>query len=186
MDPKSSLLPADPYHCRASAPHAGGDRPLSQGDVFLDIPILRAAVPDPRHAGQWKASIKVGPKALGMLVTHPCSSRARHTGVLESVSIAPVLPCPKGFEMPWDGFYEYFPLPGLKDGQDYAADLSAVCPIQTQHLADRRIACLNEQGLAALFHRLALNSSRLDRIPDHLLSDKPGGDGGGARRHAAW
>jgi hypothetical protein len=166
------MLPADPYHYLESSPHAGGARPLNQGDVFLDIPLLRAAVPDPRHRGQWKASVKVGTKALGMLVTHPCSSRARGTGTLkESVSIAPVSRCPKGFEVPWDGFYEYFPLPGLRDGKDYAADLSAVCPVRSEHLRDRRIACLSEEGLAALFHRIALNSSRLDRIPDHFASE---------------
>jgi hypothetical protein len=166
------FLPADIYLYRQDEPHAGGPRPLSQGDVFLDIPLLRAATPNARHAGQWVAHVKSGPNALGMLVTHPCSSRSRSTHALkESVSIAPVMRCPEGFEAPWPGYYEYFPLPGLRGGQDHVADLSAVCPVRSEYLRDRRVACLNAEGIAALFHRLAMNSSRLDRVPDHFASE---------------
>lgn len=46
-----------------------------------------------------------------------------------------------------------------------------MCPVGSEHLANRRIACLNAEGLAALFHRLSLNSTRLDRIPDHFKSE---------------
>src|SRR4051812_7922616 len=125
-----SFLPSDPYLYRQDAPHAGGTRPVSQGDVFVEIPLLRSAKPSPRHAGQWIAQIKSGPNAMGMLVTHPCSSRSRPTSALkESLSIAPVARCPRGFEPPWAGFYEYFPLPALKDGVDYVADLASACPV---------------------------------------------------------
>jgi hypothetical protein len=167
-----SFLPDDPYLYSDDAPHAGGARPLCQGDVFVDIPLLRAARPHAKHAGQWVPQVKSGTQALGILTTHPCSSRSRTTHRLkEAVSIAPVVRCPPGFESPWTGYYEFFPLPGLRDGEDYVADLSAVCPVRSDLLADRRIACLNAEGLAALFHRLSLNSTRLDRIPDHFRSE---------------
>jgi len=85
------FLPPHPYLYRADTPHAGGARPISQGDVFVSIPLLRAAKPNPRHEGQWIAAVKSGEQALGMLTTHPCSSRSRTTHRLkESVSIAPV------------------------------------------------------------------------------------------------
>lgn len=167
-----SFLPADLYLYREDSPHAGGARPVSQGDVFVEMPLLRAAKPHPRHEGQWVPQVKSGPQALGMLTTHPCSSRSRTTHQLkESVSIAPVARCPPGFEPPWEGYYEFFPLPGLKAGEAYVADLSAVCPVRSELLANRRIACLSAEGLAALFHRLSLNSTRLDRIPDHFMSE---------------
>ena len=168
----TSFLPPDPYLYRAHVPHAGGARPVGQGDVFLDVPLLRAAKPNLRHVGQWLASVKAGDQALGMLTTHPCSSRSRATDRLrESVTIAPVIRAPQGFEAPWTGYYEYFPLPGLRDGDNYVADLSAVCPVRSELLAGRRISCLNADGLAALFHRLSLHSTRLDRIPDHFKSE---------------
>jgi MoCo/4Fe-4S cofactor protein with predicted Tat translocation signal len=167
-----SFLPAELYLYREDAPHAGGARPLSQGDVFVEIPLLRAAKPHPRHEGQWLPQVKSGPQALGMLTTHPCSSRSRTTHQLkESVSIAPVVRCPPGFGSPWSGYYEFFPLPGLKGGDDYVADLSAVCPVRSELLSGRRIACLGVEGLAALFHRLSLSTTRLDRIPDHFKSE---------------
>jgi hypothetical protein len=167
-----NFLPPDPYLYRADTPHAGGARPLSQGDVFVNIPLLRAAKPNPRHEGQWVAAVKSGEQALGMLTTHPCSGRSRTTHRLkEAVSVAPVSRAPSGFGPPWAGFYEYFPLPGLKGGEDYVADLSAVCPVKSEFLVGQRIACLNAEGLAALFHRLSLNSTRLDRIPDHFGSE---------------
>ena len=169
---KPEFLPEESYLYRGDEPHIGGARPLTQGDVFVDIPLLRAAKPNSRHEGQWLAQVKSGPNALGMLVNHPCSSRSRTTHVLkESVSVAPVVRCPTGFEAPWDGYYEYFPLPQLRGGEDYVADLSAICPVRSEHLEGQRLACLTSEAIAALFHRLAMNSSRLDRVPDHFASE---------------
>jgi hypothetical protein len=168
----SNFLPEDLYLDHQDAPHARQGRPLSQGDVFVDIPLVRAAKHSETRANQFIAPTKIGPNALGMLVTHPCSSRSRSTHALkESVSIAPVRKCPKDFRQPWTGYYEYFPLPGLRDGEDYVADLAAICPVRSEYLSGHRIACLSAAGLAALFHRLAVNSSRLDRIPDHFAPE---------------
>lgn len=158
----SNFLGEDPYLDRQDTPHVRQARPLSQGDVFVDIPLVRAAKHSETRANQFIAPTKIGPNALGMLVTHPCSSRSRSTHALkESVSIAPVRRCPKDFRPPWAGYYEYFPLPGLRDGEDYVADLAAICPVRSEYLSGHRIACLSTPGLAALFHRLAVNSSRL-------------------------
>jgi MoCo/4Fe-4S cofactor protein with predicted Tat translocation signal len=168
----ASFLPDDLYRYRQDIPHAGGVRPLSEGDVFVNIPLVRAARPSQKHAGQWISSIKTGPKALGMLITHPCSSRSRTTHALkESLTVAPVVKCPDGFGPPWEGYYELFPLPALKDGEDFVADLSSLCPVAADHLEGQRIASLTAGGLTALFHRLSLYFTRLDRIPDHFGSE---------------
>lgn len=168
----SNFLPEDPYLDRQDTPHVRPARPLSQGDVFVDIPLVRAAKHSEARANKFIAPTKIGPNALGMLVTHPCSSRSRSTHALkESVSIAPVVRCPPEFGPPWAGYYEYFPLPGLRNGEDYVANLAAICPVRAEYLPDHRIACLGTEGLAALFHRLAMNDSRLDRIPDHFAAE---------------
>jgi hypothetical protein len=79
--------------------------------------------------------------------------------------------CPEEFQAPWDGYYECFPLPGLRDGKTYVADLSKICPVASEALAGKRIACLAEGALAFLFHRLALNSSRLNQLAEHFSSE---------------
>jgi hypothetical protein len=168
----ATFLPHELFLHRQDVPHVGGARPLSQGDVFLGIPLLRAAKEKERHPGQWTAQVKGVENALGMLVSHPCSSRSRTTHALkESVSVAPISRCPPGFAVPWTGYYEYFPLPGLREGADYVADLSAICPVRSGFLEAKRIACLTAEGLAALFYRLAVNFTRLDRMPDHYSAE---------------
>jgi hypothetical protein len=144
-------FPADPYRYRSDAPHVGPSRPLSQGDVFVDIPLLGPAQRHPTQPGTWVApKPRTGPKALG-----------------PSVSIAPVVMRPANWGPPWDGYYSYVPLPGLRDGQDYVAKLGEVCSVPTEALPGQRIACLNPDGLEALFHRLAMNSLRFPKTPTH-------------------
>lgn len=48
--------PTAPYLHLADEPHVGPHRPLSQGDVFLDIPLVGAAQRDARQAGTWRAT----------------------------------------------------------------------------------------------------------------------------------
>lgn len=162
-------FPDVPYLYNEDDPHVGGARPLSQGDVFLDIPLVGPAQPHARQEGTWVApKPRTGPSALGMFVTHPCASRSRTTYELSPfVSIAPVVKCPKNWGPPWGGWYEYFPLPDLRNGDDYVAKLSEVCPVPSAALEGRRIACLNGDGLEALFHRLAMNSLRFPETPTH-------------------
>ena len=166
-------LPADLYLYREDEPLAGPHRPISQGDVFLDIPLVGPAQPHPKQEGTWVASKpRTGPKALGLFVTHPCASRSRTTFALSPVvSIAPVVKCPQNWGPPWDGWYDYFPLPNLRDGVNYVAKLSEVCPVPTAALSGRRIACLTGQGLEALFHRLAMNALRFPETPVHYRTE---------------
>jgi hypothetical protein len=162
-------FPDAPYLYREDEPLAGPGRPLSQGDVFADIPLVGPAQPNPKQPGSWVApKPRTGPKALGLFVTHPCASRSSTTYALAPfVSIAPVVKRPKNWAPPWDGWYEYFPLPKLRDGEDYVAKLGEVCPVPSGALDGRRIACLGGRGLEALFHRLAMNSLRFPETPSH-------------------
>jgi hypothetical protein len=166
-------FPSAPYLYREDEPPAGIGRPLSQGDVFVDIPLVGPAQPNPKQAGSWVApKPRTGPKALGLFVTHPCASRSQTTYALTPyVSIAPVVKCPSNWEPPWEGWYQYFPLPGLRGGQDYVAKLSEVCPVPSAALEGRRIACLTGEGLEALFHRLAMNSLRFPETPAHYRTE---------------
>jgi len=166
-------FPAEPYQYRRDDPFAGPDRPVSQGDVFIDIPLVGPALRDPKQAGTWRApKVKIGPKALGLFITHPCASRSRDTYELtEFVSIARVVKCPDRWGPPWDGYYSYVPLPSLRDGQNYVAKLDEVCSVPTEALVGQRIACLNEHGLEALFHRLAMNALRFPETPTHYKTE---------------
>ena len=140
---------------------------------FLDIPLVGPAQPDPRQAGTWRSpKPRTGPNALGLFVTHPCASRSQETHRLATyVSIAPVVRCPSNWGSPWDGWYEYFPLPGLREGEDFVAKLGEVCPVPSAALEGRRIACLSLGGLEALFHRLAMNALRFPETPVHYKTE---------------
>ena len=124
---RPDFLPQAPYLYRGDEPHVGGARPLTQGDIFVDIPLLRAAKPHPRHAGQWVSQVKAGANSLGMLVSIHLQPVADYTCPQGVCLCRAVVRCPSGFEPPWDGYYEYFPLPELRGGEDYVADLSAGC-----------------------------------------------------------
>jgi hypothetical protein len=156
-------FPTEPYLYREDAPHVGRDRPLSQGDVFVDVPLVGGAQPDARHEGVWRARARTG---LGLFITHPCASRSSTTYRLhEFVSVAPVVKCPPAWGPPWDGHFDLAPLPALRNGEDYVAKLAEACPVPTAALAEQRIAVLTAEGLVALFHRLAMNSLRFPETP---------------------
>lgn len=162
--------PSGLYQYRSDEPPAGPHRPLSQGDVFDGVPLVSAAVPNPKQAGTWKT-----PKprlGLGMFVTHPCASRNQVTFKLAPfVAVAPVVKCPKEWGPPWDGYYYLIPLPGLRNGEDYVARLDQVCSVASEALPGHRVACLNQAGLEALFHRLAMNSLRFPETPAHYRTE---------------
>jgi len=77
------------------------------------------------------------------------------------------VPCPPNWGPPWDGYYNFAPLPGLRNGQNYVAKLGEACPVPTAALQGQRIAVLTTQGLEALFHRMAMNSLRFPETPMH-------------------
>jgi len=153
-------------------PHAGGSRPLSQGDVFVNIPLVGGAQPHAKQAGTWVARTRTGPNALGLFVTHPCAARSSTTYKLHPfISIAPVVKCPSNWGPPWEGHYDLVPLPRLRDGTDYVAKLAEVCPVPREALEGRRIAVLTAEGLQAFFHRLAMKSLRFPETPMHYQTE---------------
>lgn len=163
-------FPEEPYGARGDVPVVSPARPTSQGDVFIDLPLVGAAQPNPKQAGSWVATKPR--KSLGILVTHPCGSRSSTTHRLNPfLSIAPVVKCPPEWEAPWEGHFSLMPLPGLLNGEDYVAKLNEVCPVSRDALVDRRIAHLSADGLKALFHRLAMNSLRYPETPVHYATE---------------
>ena len=168
MSGSDAAYPAEQYQHRSDEPHVASNRPWSQGDVFLNIPLVGGAVPDPKQQGTWRAKTRTGAKALGLFITHPCASRSSTTYHLhEYVSLAPVVKCPSNWGPPWDGYYDLAPLPGLRNGEDYVAKLGEACPVPTAALEGQRIAVLTVEGLESLFHRLAMNSLRFPETPTH-------------------
>lgn len=165
--------PSEPYLYLGDEPHVGPNRPLSQGDMFVDIPLVGPAYPDAKQAGTWRTpKPRTGPNSLGLFVTHPCASRSQTTFKLApSVSIAPVVKCPGGWGPPWDGYYDLVPLPGLRQDQDYVAKLGEVCSVPSEALEGHRIGCLNQDGLEAMFHRMAMNSLRFPETPMHYKTE---------------
>ena len=77
-----SFLPAELYLYREDAPHAGGARPLSQGDVFVEIPLRRAAKPHP--ATRWPVAASGQERSRRLLAcsppTHAPADLARRIG----------------------------------------------------------------------------------------------------------
>lgn len=165
-----AYLPDDLYCHRLDDPQAGPHRPISQGDVFADIPLTGPAQRDAKQEDTWRAAKpRTGPKSFGMIVTHPCAGRSPSTNRLNPVlSVAPVVRCPSEWGPPWDGHLDLFPLPALRDASDYVAKLNEVGPMPSEAFEGHRIACLTSGGLTALYHRLARNSIRYPEIPAHF------------------
>jgi hypothetical protein len=164
-------FPSQPYLERRDEPVARPARPVCQGDVFIGLPIVRGTR---WKRGRWTPKAAMPDDALSMLIAHPCSARANETHNLkDDISMAPIVPRAKNWGPPWTGHYEMFPLPNFYGGADYMADLSRAFPVVPEYLLERRIACLNEDGLAALLDRLARNATRLEplHVPGHFDSE---------------
>ena len=145
------------YLERSDLPHVRPSRPLNQGDIFADVPIATAG------RGDDKAKIVLGPV---MVLGHPCSIHAGGR-VIETQFVASVRPLSEAvrgrpFEPPWDGYGYLFPLPGLKDGQDFVADFRRVGTTHFKNLEGRRTACLTRDGWAAVQRRWAWHTLRAD------------------------
>lgn len=165
-------FPTKPYLARADQPVVLPGRPIGMGDVFLGHPIVRGA--REVKPTQWKTRAAWKDDALSILVAHPCSARSHTTHRLkDGISLAPIVPMPEGFEPPYIGYYELFPLPGLYQGADYVADLSKVFPALPEYLAGKRTACLSTPGLAGLLDRIARNGTRLEpvHVPGHFEAE---------------
>jgi len=131
-----SWLPADMYLAVDDEPVVRPGRPVCQGDVCVGLPVIRGA--QEVKPQQWRAKAAYKLDALSMLVAHPCSSRSNSTHRLkDDITLVPVLPVPPAWEQPWAGYYELFPLPALRGGDTYVADLSRGFPVRAEYLSDR-------------------------------------------------
>lgn len=152
-------LPEDSIYLElADTPVAQPARPLSQGDVFTEVPIAATG------RGSDKAKINVGP---ALLLGHPCSIHAGGR-IVPTQLVAAVRPKAdaasgnRSLEPPWDTHHYLFPLPGLIDGEDFVADFRRVGTTHFKNLEARRIACLTQDGWAALQRRWAWHTLRAD------------------------
>jgi len=142
---------------RSETPEVRPHRPYVQGDVFIDVPIATT----PRDAVEPKIV-----KGAVILLGHPCSiyrgSSPYHSQFVASVRSANDAAPGRPFSDPWDSHLYLFPLPGLRDGADWAADFTRVGTTHYKNLENRRVACLSHGGWAALQRRWAWHTIRAD------------------------
>lgn len=150
-----SWPPGRPEFFRLSAPH----RPIFQGDIFTDVPYIKAQAGD-RPGAEPKVAIERRPV---IALTYPCEMYAR--GVLARMqTVALVREASKlGLRDPWEGGFGACPLPDLfEDGVLWGADFRTMGNIDRAYLiATNRIASLSELGWAYLRQRLSLYFTRV-------------------------
>jgi hypothetical protein len=138
---------------------AGLARPVMQGDIFTDVPFVKAKrgskiSDDPNVSAERRTVAVVG---------YPCDIYV--DGKLARVqTVVPVISTEKiGIPFDWDGAFTLAPLPDLYgDDLMYAADLRVFANIDSFYLrAENRVRCLSELGWAASRQRLGLSSTRL-------------------------
>src|SRR5215207_3176852 len=121
-------LPPDLYHSLEEEGPASPNRPVGLGDVFRGLPRLTGA--HTSQPGVWKAKIKAGESELAMMIAHPCSGRTAAYKLKQTLSFAPIKRRPSNWGPPWEGHYDFFPLTGLLEGEDYVVDLSEIFPVR--------------------------------------------------------
>src|SRR4029078_2798616 len=97
---------------------------------------------------------------------HPCSIHAGPR-MNELQLVAEIRPLAEASgQRSWDprsaSHYYLFPLPALLAGEDYVVDFRRVGMTHYKNLDDKRIACMNLTGWAALQRRWAYHSLRVD------------------------
>lgn len=147
---------------RPHSPH----RPVSQGDIFIDLPFVKAGPP---RANGSPARPTIEPRTA-IVLGYPCEMYRKAT-LLPVQTIAVLRPA-KDVDVPADWFTRREPLHGafkscplpdpLGDGSVMAVDFRAVSNIDAQHLRRAtRVASLTEYGTAYLRQRIALCFSRV-------------------------
>lgn len=153
------------YLDRSDTPHVRAARPLNQGDVYVNVRTVRAG-PDE------KTKVEVGPV---ILIGHPCAIyRGRTPFEMQFVAaVRPVVEAvpDRPFEAPWDTHKYLFPLPNLMGGTDYVADFRRLGMTHFKNLRERRVACLNREGWAALQRRWAWHTLRANIPLDERAGD---------------
>lgn len=147
---------------RPNSPH----RPISQGDIFLALPIVKAN--RPREDGSpSRPTVELRP---AMVIGYPCEMYRKAT--LLPVQTVAVLRPASEVDVPADWFtrrepiqgaYKACPLPDpLGDGKLMAVDLRAISNIDAGHLQRAvRAASLTEHGTTYLRQRIALCFGRV-------------------------
>lgn len=141
------FLPASPH------------RPIFQGDVFRDVPIVKARAGD-RPTVDPKVTVE---HRSVMLLGFPCDITTSSGDLGRAQQVAIVREADK-LRVPstWEGAFTACPLPNLfGDGTLWAADFLALSPVDRTYLTPaNRIASLSELGWAYFRQRLALCFTR--------------------------
>jgi len=159
-------LPAwPPQRSDLLLPHSP-HRPISQGDIFLYLPFVKAS--PPREDGpQGRPTIEA---RAALVLGYPCEMYRKAT--LLPVQTIAVLRRANDVDVPADWFsrreppqgaFKACPLPDpLGDGELMAVDFRALSNIDAQHLQRAtRVASLTEYGTAYLRQRITLCFSRV-------------------------
>jgi hypothetical protein len=133
------------------------ERPIFQGDVFEDVPFVKA------KGGNNEPNIDVTRRHVAT-VLYPCDMYVQQGRVLSRVQVVALVKEAEGIEIPedWDGAFSICPLPDLiQDGQMWMADFTRLVNIDRSFLRpENRVRSLSEYGWAFFRQRLALASSR--------------------------
>jgi hypothetical protein len=137
---------------------ASAHRPLFQGDVYEDVPFVKATYGgDPSRP----PGTSIERRAVAVL-GYPCDLFTDGRPV-KVQTVAPIVNAEKvGIPESWAGAYTYVPLPDLYgDGVMWAVALQAAANIDARYLRrDQRTAALSELGWALFRQRLALRDAR--------------------------
>lgn len=157
------LEPPDLYLARGGDVEI--DRPLFQGDVFADIPILQLPTTPP---GSLDGSIELAYNPqLAMLVPHPCQCY-NGDNVRPYLTVAPVslVEDYTTFGEDRKGAKDKFALPdllvpnpssGTPEALSYVANLGRLTSVPKKYFKEsKRISCLSHQGLGLLAKRLTM------------------------------
>lgn len=143
--------------------HLTPHRPIFQGDIFEDVPFLKARAGD-RPGSEPKVQIE---RRSAIALTYPCDMYEH--GTLVRVQTVAVVREGSKLRIPedWDGVFSACPLPDLYgDGGLWAADFLTLSNIDRSFLTTaNRIASMTEFGWAYLRQRL---SNYLTRVTGHL------------------
>jgi len=155
------------YLEKQDQPSVRPHRPWNQGDIFENVAL--AVLDKPKKDREPKDLTKVRTGMAAML-GNPCSVRAGGRVVvlqnLAQVRRAKEKEVDRFAEYAdagraWDGSYQLFPLPALREESLYVVDFNVVGTVHFKHLEAKRIACLSHAGWTALQIRYAWHSLRI-------------------------
>lgn len=169
MSSSSPWLPEEPLFLEvAQTPEVRPHRPWNQGDIFAEVPLAITA------------GTKANPQAplrtaCVMLMGNPCSLRGGASlAALQNVAeVRPLKEKEAGFEAPWEGRWQLFPLLGFDDDQLWVVDFNVMCTVGVKQLTHRRVASLSEHGWGALQKRYSNHVFRTHAsIEEHMADSR--------------